>query len=450
MTGEQVGGVATAPGSATVRRSLAGNKWVILAILVMMSAGSYMDRTIISLLVDQIRADLGVSDLQIGLLQGIAFGLFYASAMIPAGWLVDRYSRRNVLLSGFTFWTFAAASCGLARNYTQLFLARMGVGAGEATLAPACYSLVADVFRRNQLALAISIFAAGSTIGSGIALGLGGMIVAKTLETGPVVLPLLGEVKPWQLAFMLTAVLALPLVLLLIWMREPARSGGSADPASWRDVFAFMKSRGRVLSVHFGGFSLLSAATYGCAAWLPTYFMRHHGMDVATTGLAVGTVGAIAGITGSPLSGFIVDRWFGKGCTDAHFRFFLFTGPVIVLITVMGFWVLSIPILAIAVWGCLHFLWPFGGIAPAFLQLITPPRLRGRVSGIYVLCVNLCGLAIGPAMVAALNEHVFGDPASIGKAVALTFALLVPLAVLLFATSLGHVRAAVAAASLDD
>lgn len=450
MTSAEYGDRDDHPAEARAGTGLSGNKWVALAILVLLAAASYVDRTIISLLVDQIRADLGVTDLQIGMLQGVAFGIFYSMAMIPAGWMVDRYSRRSVLIAGFTFWTFAAASCGLARNYTQLFLARMGVGAGEATLAPACYSMVANLFRRDQIAFAISIYAAGATIGSGLALGLGGMVVAAMNEAGPVTLPVLGLVKPWQLAFMLTALPSLPLVLLLLWMREPSRGAASTEQSSWGDVFAFMTSRRRILAAHFCGFSMLSIAVYGTAAWVPAYFMRHHGLDVATTGMWVGVVGALTGIVGTPLSGHIVDRMFAAGYTDAHLRYFMVSGILMVIVVVTGFWIVSIPLVALATWGALHFLFPFGGIAPAYLQLITPPRLRGRVSGAYVLCINLSGLAVGPALVAALNAWVFGDPASIGKAIALTVAVTVPIAVVVFALSLRQARQAIADAHGAD
>src|SRR5690606_34952583 len=141
-------------------------KWLVLGLLVMLAVVSYIDRSIITLLVDQIRADLQVTDVQIGLLQGLAFGLFYAVSTVPAGWMIDRFPRRYVLAAGFGLWTLAAAACGLARNYASLFVMRMGVGAGEAVVAPGAYSLCADLFRKNQLALAISIYAAGAAIGS--------------------------------------------------------------------------------------------------------------------------------------------------------------------------------------------------------------------------------------------------------------------------------------------
>lgn len=418
-------------------------KWLVLALLMMLVIVSFIDRTIISLLVDPIREDLNISDVEIGLLQGLGFGLFYAAATIPAGWLVDRFSRRTVLASGFIFWTFAAAACGLARNYTQLFLARMGVGMGEATLSPAAYSLLGDLFRRDQLALAISIYAAGAAIGAGIAFGVGGIVISMVMEMGNVTLPLLGELRPWQLAFVLTALPSLPLVVFVLILREPQRVAPRSDMAGWSEVFAFLKFRRTYLTCHFAGFSLLSAAAFGAGAWMPTYLMRHFDLKVGTVGASIGVVSALTGLVGTVSAGAIVDRMFRSGMNDAHFRYFLITCPLMMIGTVIAFWSMSNVTAALIMWGALHFLYPFGGIAPAHLQIVTPRHLRGRVSALYILSFNFCGLAIGPALVALLAEYVFRSPESIGKAIALNFCILLPLVMAIFAYNLRHARTAV-------
>ncbi|WP_409456278.1 MFS transporter [Sphingomonas sp. J315] len=148
--------------------------WFSVTILLLVAIMSYLDRQIISLMVEPIKASLGVSDFEIGLLQGVAFGLFYAVFGLPIGWLVDRYSRRKIIYFGMTLWSLAAGACGLASTYTHLLLARFGVGVGEASLSPAAYSMIADLFPPRRLALALGVFATGSSIGGALAYMAGG------------------------------------------------------------------------------------------------------------------------------------------------------------------------------------------------------------------------------------------------------------------------------------
>jgi MFS family permease len=221
--------------------------WYTVAILFMFYWLSILDRLIISLLVKPIRQDLNISDFELSLLQGFAFGIFYAICGLPLGWLVDRMSRRKIIYFGVTVWSFATFSCGLARNYFQLFLSRVGVGAGEASLSPAAYSLLADSFPPQKLTLAITIFGLGSLIGTGMAYALGGMVVEMASNGDPVILPLIGEAKPWQLVFMVIGLPGVLLALLAFTLREPVRrvemKNAAADGAgrSLREELADMR-----------------------------------------------------------------------------------------------------------------------------------------------------------------------------------------------------------------
>lgn len=432
-------------GPAAGAETATSSRWFVLPLLVMLSAIAYLDRTIISLLVDDIKRDLGATEVQMGLLQGVAFGTFYAMATIPAGWLVDRFSRKNVLLVAFFFWTLASVACGLTKNFAALFLARMGVGAGEAPLAPAAFSLLSQSFPRHQLSLATNVYSAGSTIGSGIALGIGGFAIAATSHLGVVDLPLAGTIHSWQLVFLLTAVPAVPVFILLWFLREPSRAAHRAAAAGLPagEFGRFFGENRVVIVAHLAGFSLLAACVLGTAAWVPAMFMRHFGLGVAETGGLMGLSGALSGIAGGVFSGMWVDRKFARGVRDAHYRYFIVSGPLMILVTVVGFWIAPSIAVAVAAWVLIHFLWPFGGIAGAFLQIVTPPHLRGRMSGLYISSFNLTGLLVGPTLVALLTEHVFEDPAHVGKGIALTCALLLPISALILWSVLPRVRALV-------
>jgi len=407
--------------------------WLVLFLLTTLSTLSYIDRSIISLLVDQIRADLKVTDLQIGLVNGLAFGLFYAAFSLPTGWLVDRFPRRYVLAPGFAIWTIATACCGLANSYWHLFLARFGVGAGEATLGPAAFSLISDLFNRDKLAGALSIFAWGTAIGNALALIAGGAIIAVTLQLGTIDLPLIGVVHPWQLAFMLVSVPALVLLIPITLLREPARgTSGQDDAATWAELWVFMREHRANLAMHFFGFGLMAVLAFGSIAWVPAFFMRKVGLDVGVTGLTVGLVNGICGVAGLVFVGSVVDALFKRGMKDAHFRFFMVSAPLMSVVMCAGFWLLPGHWTSLLAWAVLHFLYPFSGAAAAHIQIITPPRLRGRVSAMYIFAYNFMGLCLGPTLVAFFTESIFHDPASVGKSIALLNLLLGPTVALIF------------------
>ena len=143
--------------------------WYAVSVLLIAYTIAFIDRTILSLLVGPIQADLGIGDTAMGLLHGIAFALFYCLLGLPIAWLSDRYSRRWIIAVGMALWSFMTALCGFAQSFVQLFLARMGVGVGEATLSPAAYSMIADLFPSNRLGRAMGVYSSGVFFGAGIA-----------------------------------------------------------------------------------------------------------------------------------------------------------------------------------------------------------------------------------------------------------------------------------------
>lgn len=198
----------SAPSVAAVRAS------ATLAILVLLSALSLLDRQILNLMVEPIKRDLALTDFQMGLIQGLAFALFYALAALPLGWAVDRWSRRWVIWSGVTLWSLAASCCGLAQSFGQLLLARLGVGAGEAALNPAAYSLLSDLYPPQKLTSAMSVLMIGSTLGGGLSIAVGGAVIGMAEAGGIFRLPLLGELRPWQFVFIVTGLPGLLAALL--------------------------------------------------------------------------------------------------------------------------------------------------------------------------------------------------------------------------------------------
>lgn len=395
--------------------------WFAVSIFLVVYILSYLDRQVIGLLVEPIKASLGISDFQVGMLQGVAFGLFYAAFGLPLGWLVDRYSRRGVVYFGMTLWSLAAAACGLASNFWQLLIARFGVGIGEASVNPAAYSLFADLFPKRRLALALGVFGAGSMVGSALALIAGGVLISELQKLGTMTWPIVGTLEPWQMVFICTG---LPGVFFafLLWLVHDPRTGkpvAQPDPKApglWRYM---MEHKGYYLG-HFVGCGIFAAVAYAIA-WLPTMMLRRYDMDIAEVGISMGIAGISAGIPGFLFTGWLADRWFAGGRKDAHLRYFVVTGPILAIVGAVGFhyatsfWMLLPFLLTI------HFLQPMTGPAVAQLQMATPPEFRGRVSAVYGLFFNLIGMCLGPPSVAFFTDFVFKDTMRVNDSLAVVY-----------------------------
>src|ERR1700735_997165 len=223
-TQSQSAGAAASSDSSPYPSSFAA--WYSVAVLMLIYIFSFIDRSAISLIVEPMKRDLQISDTQIGLLQGSAFAPLYTFLGLPIARLSDRHSRRAIIAAGVFIWSIMATLCGLARTVMQLFVARIGVGVGEAALSPAAYSVITDSFPRSKLGSAFGVYNIGITIGAGIAFLVGGIVVAAVSHAGAsYTLPLFGEVRAWQMVFIVTGAPGILLPLLLLTFREPARRG---------------------------------------------------------------------------------------------------------------------------------------------------------------------------------------------------------------------------------
>jgi MFS family permease len=418
--------------------------WATVAALLVVAVLSYLDRQIISLLVAPIRNAFHVSDFEVGLLQGVAFGLFYAAFGLPIGWLVDRTSRRGIIFVGTLIWSVAAAMCGLAATFNQLLVARFAVGIGEAALSPAAYSMIADLFPRRRLALAISVFSTGSAIGGAVAFIVGGALIGHLETLGNVSVPFLGALAPWQLIFILTGAPGVLVALLMLVIPEPKRTHqAQATKASNRDVLRFLGTNKRYFSLHFIGFGLIATMAYGTAAWTPTMLMRHYGLKVADVGLVMGAIAIVCSIGGFVFSGWFVDRWYARGRRDAHIRYFMYTSVIGGVAAFCAFQLATSLGMFLLFFAIVQFLLPITGPAVAHLQLATPSAYRGRVSALFVLIFNLMGMCLGPPSVAFITDFVFEDIARVNSSIAVMFTSLSVLAFACFAFNLAPARRAV-------
>jgi MFS family permease len=414
-----------------------------VGVLLIAAILSFVDRQILSLLVEPIKRDLQITDLQISLLQGLAFSIFYAICGIPIGRLVDSFNRRNIILVGGTVWTTATALCGLANSYLQLFLARMAVGVGEAALGPAAYSMISDYFERHRVPLAMGVYSVGVSIGAGLAFVIGGL-AAGLAAKGDVVLPLVGAVRGWQAAFIYVGLPGLLIGLLLLSVREPARrnraSGGAAVPVS--AVVGFLRERGRLGMSYVLGISLLTALSYGSMSWVPSYFIRVHGMSAKETGAVVGGMILVLATIGIFGGGWVASWLARRGHTDATFRTAVWAAALSVPFSVAGP-LMPTPGLSLLVLGpAFVFGSAYVSLGPSTIQLVTPNEMRGQVSAVSLMLTNLLGGVLGPAAVAFATDRIFGQPAAVGQSLALVSAVLGPLSVGVLAWGLAPLRQA--------
>jgi MFS family permease len=409
---------------------------LILFILSIAALCSTLDRFVLSILVQPIKADLGFTDVQMGTLQGIAFAAFYAIFALPIAWFADRSDRALLIAIGLLTWSVATSVSGLATGYTFFLIARMMVGVGEAALNPAAYSLLSDIFDRSRLARAIGVFQAALAAGSGLSVLLGGALLSlfgTMAAQGGAPFAL----APWRLTMM---TLALPGLLLAIGMilffRDPARHirKGAASPPMAAAFRALLANRAMVLKVIIGH-SFTAVAGYGVLTWFPTHLIRSFQLTPAFVGLASGLTTAIFGIAGPLIAGLISDRLyprFGRRAPMVTLMFAMMIGFFMVPAGLVQSWQVALGLFAIS--------YLAQATAPALtatiLQLNTPTPVRARISAIWVCIFNLTGYGLGPFVVAWLVEHLFRDPASVGRAISLNYGVTQGMAVLLIGWAL--------------
>lgn len=409
--------------------------WYVVGILLLAYTLSFIDRMILSLLVAPIRAALNISDTQVSMLIGLAFALFYTVLGLPLAWIADRYNRRNLIVAGVAVWSVMTAGCGFAGSYATLFLTRMGVGVGEATLSPAAYSMLSDYFPRDKLARAMAVYSIGVPLGSGIALILGAFVVQAVLIAPMVYVPFVGPMEAWRLIFVWVAAPGILVSLLLFTVREPFRRGRQTNMVEAAapkapGLIAHLVTQRAALGALFAGMSLIGLVMYGVIAWVPTFFSRTYGMEISHAGLWFGVIMAIGGTIGLIAGGSLADRLFGKGVPDAHLRVMRLSvvlgGPPLLAAVLMPNASLALIMLAIA-FPCMT-MHGVGGVA---LQLITPNEYRARLTALYFFVVNLVGLGFGPVLIALLTDNLFQDDAALRYSIAVVAAIALPIAAII-------------------
>ncbi|GAN00323.1 permeases of the major facilitator superfamily [alpha proteobacterium U9-1i] len=424
-----------APANGDYPSALMG--WATVAILFILYVLSLTDRYIIALLVQPMKADLGLSDFQLSLLQGPAFALLYSACAIPIGILLDRFGRKLVLYFSVTVWSIAAAMCGFAQGFAGIALARAVLGAGEAGFSTGAYSVIGDSFRPDRVSFAMSIFVMGGVMGAGFVFLLGGPLVAALHENGAVDLGAFGTLEPWRQAFILTGIPGVFLAFLIFFFREKKRPPGQVVTLGYGEAFSYVKKNWKFYFAVFVGISVVFAVTIGLQLWTPAFLIRIHGWEPARIGIVMGIAQILAATT-LPLHGWIVDKLYGRGMKTAHFTWVMGSTALGIIVGSLAYLVPD-PMIAVALFGLFMACgMAASSIGPALVQIATPAHLRGRVSAMFVVCTGLIAMGLGPTTVGFITNYVLRDEMKVGWSLIISLCVVLPIAIAVL--SLGRTK----------
>lgn len=418
--------------------------WYVVGILLLANTFSAIDRQILTLLVGPVRADLGLSDFEISLLQGLAFSLLFAFVGIPIARLSDVRNRRVIIACGISFWCLMTAACGLSKNFFQLFLARMGVGVGEASLSPAAASLISDSFSPEKRAMAFSVYHLGYPIGGGLALIIGGLVLQMLDGIDHVSLGILGEFRSWQLAFIIVGLPGLLIAGLMFTFREPPRQqrihSAANQSVPLRVIWMHVRERWQAYGAHLSAVAFLGMLAMGTAIWYPTFLMRTYGFSASNAGYSYGLVMGICGVAGILSGGWLSGRFARKGHVDANMRVMLIAAALKTIPLIIGP-LMPTAFLALLCMSIATYLGQVSvGVTTAALIEITPNEMRAQLLSIMLFMVNILGLALGASVIAALTDFVFGYDDALRYSISLASAIIAPTIVIILWRGLRHYR----------
>ncbi len=399
----------------------AAKAWRLVAIFFLASIVSTIDRGILNLVVDPVRRDLMISDVQISLLQGLSFGLFYATVGVPLGLVADRVQRRWLITAGVTVWSLATIMGGLAPNFGWMFVSRLLVGLGEATLGPCAVSMISDMFPPTRRGRPLGVYLMGQAISGGLAV----MLVSFVLSEASIglfnVFPGAHGAPPWRVAFVTAGCLGFIVIALFLTQREPVRLGvvlGASRGLAVRETASYLMADWAFFIPFFLGFALSAVAVYGMAAWNAVMLMRQFGLTPGAIGRELGLASLGAGIGGTLLAGYLVDLMAKRDVRTAKLAMLTFL-PLCALPAVFATFTPNAPIAVFAL-SIMTFVYPMIGTSMvAAAQEMVPNNMRGVTISLFGVTNTVIGATCGPLLIAAATEHVFKDPRLVGRSITL-------------------------------
>lgn len=400
--------------------------WYVVGVLSLCHLVSFIDRTVISLVIVPIKQDLHLSDTGVGLLTGLAFALMFSLFGLPLGRLADVMNRRLIISAGVTIWSAMTALCGFATSASGLFLARLGVGLGEASLAPSAFSILTSYIPAHRLGRAASIFTMCGSLGKSVGLLAGGAVLAWLSEPGAHI-AILENFKPWQALFLFATLPGVIVLVLMQTVREPARIKNPANAGhrySIVDTLRYVRENRAGYIPHLIAAACSITSMQAISIWAPTFLVRKFGLTLAESGYIFGLIVIGPGLVGNLAGGWIADWLRTRGHIDAPGRVMAYSlvGTIIpaLIFTMVGNLTVSIIFLG------LYYMAVTVAQGPSLAgaQILTPPERRGVITALFLGTVNLAGFGIGPALIGALTDHLYGAESALPYSIATAAAFL--------------------------
>ena len=406
--------------------------WYVAVILLLGFTFSFIDRQVLNLLVVPIQADLGITDVQISALQGLAFVLTYVGICIPIGRLVDRFNRVFVMTGGVVVWSVATVACGLSRSYFEMFVSRLGVGAGESTIHPGAVSVLGDYFEPDKLTRPLSVYLLGPYLGAGIAMIFGAQVLEWTSQMDDLTFPLVGYLAPWQITFIAVGLPGIVVAALFLTIREPIRTGRLSEEKallSWSQIAAYISRNRQIYVAIILGNSCLIILLYGLQSWVPTTLRRVYEWDLIQAGRIYGLIALVAGSAGVLSGPFAVRFLERKGLAAAPLQLAMAGAFMATAFLALLPWQGNVnhALICIAV-ASFFVTFPLAGTT-SLIVLVSPNEMRGVVTGLYVVVTSILGLILGPALIAASTDLIFRDPTAVTRSLALVALVIGPLGI---------------------
>lgn len=414
-------------------RGGAFQQWYMVGALTLVYALSFIDRSALNIVIEPIRHDLHITDVQMSLLIGISFVSMYTLMSIPAGYIVDLFSRRVVIAGGVVVWSGASIVAAFAGNFWQLFAGRAGLGAGEAALPPAAYSMMKDGVDEASRGRAFATYQAGVNLGYGLGAFIGGAIFAAATAGVFTHTPLLRELKSWQLVVLLPALFGLLVAALMFTVREPGRARTvDEDAATFPELFRHLRVSWRLYALIFAAMVTVSLGGSGWNAWMATSLVRTWGLSPGSVGQVMGLIGLFMFPFATFALGYIMDLFRKRGFAQAPFWVAIGgclcnLGPALLIQNAP-----SIPVMWTAY--VLSILFSTSGVQVAcgmMLAEVTPGRLMGKMTSFYYMVINLLAAGSGPTIMAMVSQYGFHGPRAISHAMTLCYAVFILATVLL-------------------
>ena len=364
--------------------------WAALAVLFTVYLLNYLDRTLIYILFGPIKAEMKLSDLELALLGSTSFVIFYTILGVPFGRLADRVVRKHMIAVGLVIWSVFSGLTGFMESFTGIFLCRVMVGVGEATLGPAALSLLSDLFPPRMRATVGAIYSAGIPVGAGVALTLGGLI---------------HEAYGWRWAFYLLGFPGVILAGMVLLMQEPSRGASegkgapaAAPPGAWKVLF-----KTRALRFHYVGYALFAVAGTALSMWMPSFMAKIFQKDLAYVGMVTGFCAAVGGFLGTMFGGWAADQFRARSKGGRMLFTSIAAGVCVplwlLMLNAQDFWMVVVPYFILM---GMALMWL--GPAAADVQDVVGPQLRGLGLGVYFFVVNVIGYGLGPPLIGRVSD----------------------------------------------